>query len=94
MIDFRVPGSSPEALGRAPGSNFGVFFGHAAWETQEQQKSKKKHKCSCLLGVFFDVFMSCFASWSLRRRESGSRKSIKIHLFLWENQKVRIFAHR
>ena len=26
LIDFRVPGGSPEAPGRAPGSYFGSFF--------------------------------------------------------------------
>ena len=38
LIDFRVPGGSPEGSGGAPGWYFWTFFGHAARGTKNKEK--------------------------------------------------------
>ena len=74
LIDFRVPGGSPEGSGGAPGWYFWTFFGHAARGTKKQGKITQNNVFLTCWVLAFYIF-SC-AVW-LPGRGAGGRVDLE-----------------
>ena len=74
LIDFRLPGGSPEGSGEALGWHFWSFFGHAARGTEKQGKISKNKVfllVECLLFIYFLVLFGFLVAapageWTLK----------------------------